>query len=115
MWEACAMRKPFTAAIALMLAACSVGPGYERPPAPVPAAYKEAGYGKPDGEWNPAAPQDDANRGPWWHVYNDPVLDELMEEIDVSNQNLKAVEAAYRQASGIVRQARAGYFPTVDL
>ena len=43
-----------------------------------------------------------------------PVLDGLERQIDISNQNLKAAEAAFRQAEAIVAQARAGFFPTAD-
>src|SRR5579883_1392011 len=38
-----------------------------------------------------------------------------MKQIDVSNQTLRAAEAAYRQARAIVAQARSGYFPTVTV
>jgi len=38
------------------------------------------------------------------------VLDELKKQIDITNQNLKAAEAAFQQAEWIVAQARAGYF-----
>jgi hypothetical protein len=36
-------------------------------------------------------------------------------QIDISNQNLKVVEAAFQQAEWIVAQARAGYFPTATI
>jgi NodT family efflux transporter outer membrane factor (OMF) lipoprotein len=46
-------------------------------------------------------------------VFNDPVLNGLAEQVAVSNQNLAAAEARYRQARAAVTAARAGYFPTV--
>ncbi|MGH7058838.1 MAG: efflux transporter outer membrane subunit [Stellaceae bacterium] len=94
-------------AVLLTLAACTVGPDYQRPAAPVPARYKEAAAG-----WVVAQPVDATARGAWWSIYNDPVLDGLERRIDISNQNLKAAEAAYRQAEWLVAQARAGFFPT---
>lgn len=94
--------------ILLGLAACTVGPDYRRPGAPVPAAYKEAG-------WKLGEPLDAIDRGAWWSVYNDPVLDGLERQIDISNQNLQAAEAAFRQAEFIVAQARAAYFPTATV
>lgn len=103
------------ASVAFVAGACSVGPDYERPSAPVPAAYKEVGYGQQQGNWKPAEPRDDMNRGPWWHVYNDPVLDDLEEQVDVSNQNLRAFEASYRQAQSLVRESAAGYYPTIGV
>jgi NodT family efflux transporter outer membrane factor (OMF) lipoprotein len=95
-------------AIAVVLSACTVGPDYQRPDAPVPAQYKEAG-------WKVGEPLDAIDRGAWWSIYKDPLLDDLVNQIDISNQNLKAAEAAFEQAEWIVAQARAGYFPTFDL
>jgi NodT family efflux transporter outer membrane factor (OMF) lipoprotein len=92
----------------LALSACTVGPDYERPTAPVPAEYKEAG-------WKVGEPHDAIDRGAWWSIYKDPVLDDLEKQIDISNQNLKAAAAAFQQAEWIVAQARAGYFPTLDV
>jgi NodT family efflux transporter outer membrane factor (OMF) lipoprotein len=92
-----------------LLSACTVGPDYVRPDAPVSVAYKEL-----EG-WKRAEPQMAASGAPWWRIYNDPVLDGLMRQVDVSNQNLKAAEAAFRQAEALLRETRAGYFPTVNL
>ncbi|TFW30537.1 efflux transporter outer membrane subunit [Massilia horti] len=92
-----------------LLSACvTVGPDYKRPAVEVPAAYKE----RPG--WKHIQPQDTNDRGPWWSVYHDPVLDQLMRQVDVSNQNLKAAEAAFRQARAAVEAARAGLFPTLS-
>ncbi len=89
------------------LAACEVGPDYKRPTAPVPASFKEI-----DG-WKPSQPQDAASGAAWWSVYKDPLLDDLEKQIEISNQTLKASEAAYRQASALVQEARSAFFPTV--
>jgi NodT family efflux transporter outer membrane factor (OMF) lipoprotein len=97
-----------TGAGLLFLSACTVGPDYQRPTAPVPAQYKEAG-------WKVGEPHDEINRGAWWTIYKDPLLDDLVKQIDISNQNLKASAAAFEQAEWIVAQARAGFFPTADL
>jgi len=92
----------------VLLAGCTVGPDYKRPPAPVPAAYKETG-------WKTAEPQEAISRGPWWSIYDDPVLDGLERQIDISNQNLKAAEAAYVQARAVVAEGVSGYFPTLSV
>ena len=97
----------------LVLGACTVGPDYRRPEAPVPAAYKEApAPGPAAAGWRRAQPDDAADRGAWWSLYHDPVLDGLERQIDISNQNLKAAEAAFRESEAIVAEARAGFFPT---
>ncbi len=99
-------------AVATVLAlagGCVVGPKYVRPTMPAPAAYKEL-----DG-WKVAQPQDDVLRGAWWERFGDPALNALELQVDVSNQNLAAAEATYRQASALVREARSAYFPTVTV
>src|SRR5215467_5760848 len=93
----------------LALASCTVGPDYVRPGAEVAAGYKEL-----DG-WKVARPNDDTLRGPWWEMFNEPDLNALERQVDVSNQNIVAAEAAYRQARAFVQQARAAYFPTVTI
>jgi NodT family efflux transporter outer membrane factor (OMF) lipoprotein len=98
-----------TLAASGLVAGCLVGPDYERPAAPTPPRFKEA-----EG-WKLGEPQDTADRGDWWAIYNDPVLDELERAIDISNQNLRAAEAAYRQARAVVAEARAGLFPTLSV
>jgi NodT family efflux transporter outer membrane factor (OMF) lipoprotein len=94
---------------AAVLAGCAVGPNYHRPSTPISAAFKE----QPG--WTLAAPADALDRGDWWTLFGDPVLDGLEQRVQVSNQNIAAAEAAYRQARALVRQQRASLFPTVTL
>jgi NodT family efflux transporter outer membrane factor (OMF) lipoprotein len=96
-------------AFAVVAGGCAVGPDYQRPTAAVPSAYKEAG------NWVSAAPADALDRGAWWKLFNDPVLDDLAARVDVSNQNIAAAVAAYAQARALVGEQRAGLFPTVSL
>ena len=96
------------ATAAAALGACAVGPDYVRPSAPVASAYKEQG-------WSPAQPADLAPRGAWWSIFNDPALNALADRVAVSNQNVAAAEAAYRQAAALVREQRAAFLPIVDL
>lgn len=91
----------------LLLAGCAVGPDYRRPDVDTPAAYKEAG------DWKPAQPQDEAPRGNWWEAYGDAELDGLVAQVEVSNQNVRAAEAQYRQALALLGQAQAARFPTL--
>lgn len=104
-------RAGITLALCAALAACAVGPDYQRPALDVGAAYKE-GQGEVPG-WKPAQPRDDADRGQWWRVYDDATLNGLVDALNTSNQTIAQAEANYRQALGLVRGARAGFFPTV--
>ncbi|MDE2029909.1 MAG: efflux transporter outer membrane subunit, partial [Alphaproteobacteria bacterium] len=82
----------------------------QRPSVDVPASYKES-YG----EWRQAAPQDENDRGAWWSIYHDSVLDGLEQQLVLSNQNLKAAEAAYRQANAVTDETRSALFPSLTL
>jgi len=97
------------AAFALLTSGCAVGPDYQRPSAATPVAYKEAK------NWVPAAPADALERGPWWLLFDDPVLNALAAGIEVSNQNIAAASAAYAQARALVREQRAALFPVIAL
>jgi NodT family efflux transporter outer membrane factor (OMF) lipoprotein len=99
----------------LTLTACSIGPKYQRPTAPVPAAYKEpppANFKELEG-WKVAQPNDDISRGQWWTIFQDQQLNALEEQVDVSNQTLAVAEAQLRGARAAIGVARAALFPTV--
>ncbi|HTE89280.1 MAG TPA: efflux transporter outer membrane subunit [Terriglobales bacterium] len=91
----------------LVLSGCAVGPKYRTPAVSAPPAYKEVG------NWKPAQPNDQNLGGEWWKMFRDPQLDALELQINVSNQNLQAAEAQYRQARAALRYNRADYYPTV--
>jgi len=92
---------------ALELTGCVVGPKYHQPAVQAPPAYKEVG------DWKPAQPNDQNLGGSWWTIFQDPQLNELEDQISVSNQNLKAAEAQFRQSRATLRYYRADYYPTV--
>jgi NodT family efflux transporter outer membrane factor (OMF) lipoprotein len=93
----------------LGLTACVVGPNYARPTAVISSTFKEvAGF-------TPAAPADALDRGDWWTLFNDPILNDLESKVKVSNQTLIGDEAAYREARALVAQDRANLFPTVSV
>ena len=95
------------------LSACAVGPDYQRPGTPSPSAFKEAPQAAAG--WFPAAPADTLDRGPWWELFGDAELNALVQQVEVSNQNVAAAVAAYAQAQAPVREQRASLFPQVTL
>ena len=97
------------AVAAMLLGGCAVGPAYERPSTPEPVAFKEVQG------WAPAAPADTLDKGPWWTLFGDPILNDLASQVDVSNQNVAAAVASYAQARALVQQQRASLFPEVGL
>ncbi|CAB3787966.1 putative efflux pump outer membrane protein TtgC [Paraburkholderia ultramafica] len=94
--------------ISALAGGCSTLPPYQRPSAEVPAQYAGAAPG-----WAQAAPADAAPRGPWWTVFDDPVLNQLEARIDVSNQTVRKAVAQVQQARSLVDYQRAGFFPTI--
>lgn len=98
-----------TAVLTLLATGCAVGPDYKLPATAEVSNFKEA-----EG-WVPAAPADALERGPWWSLFKDPVLDQLQARVDVSNQNVALAVATYAQARALVREQRASLFPTVTL
>src|SRR4029077_13942038 len=98
------------AATLMALSGCIlVGPDYVRPKVITPNAYKE------NEGWRVAQPKDDVIRGAWWEMFGDPELNALEAQVSVSNQNLAAAEAQYREARALVQEARASYYPTATI
>jgi NodT family efflux transporter outer membrane factor (OMF) lipoprotein len=97
----------FLAMVVLPFTGCAVGPKYHPPVVQAPPAYKEVG------DWKPAQPNDQNLGGEWWKIFQDPQLDALEAQVSVSNQNLRAAEAQFRQARAALRYNRADYYPTV--
>jgi NodT family efflux transporter outer membrane factor (OMF) lipoprotein len=97
--------------LSTVLSSCMVGPNYIKPKVVVSPEFKEAkGLHK---DWRPIKPQDSEERGAWWKVFHDPVLNQLEDQLNRYNQNIAQSEANYRKALALVDQARAGLFPTL--
>jgi NodT family efflux transporter outer membrane factor (OMF) lipoprotein len=94
--------------VCVALAACTVGPNYQRPAAAISTHFKEA-----DG-WRPAHPVDALDKGVWWSVFQDAELDALERRVEISNQTVAQAVAQYRQAHQITKEAQASFFPTVS-
>src|SRR5215831_692488 len=107
------MRRFFLLSVLVLLlgAACTAGPHYARPAAPTAIAFRE----QPPEGFKQAQPSDAMQKGKWWEIYEDPVLNALEEQVNVSNQNVLVAGAQFRQAKAAVRVARSGLYPTVAL
>jgi len=107
---------PAVAAIAglILLSACSVGPKYHAPTAQAPPAYKELtpeNFKDTEG-WKVAQPLDSEIRGKWWEMLNDPELNALEEQVNISNQNIAAAAAGFAVTQALVKEVRSQFFPT---
>jgi multidrug efflux system outer membrane protein len=88
---------------AAVLAACAVGPDYERPDIDMPDAWR-VDY---------ASSAELINR-PWWQSFRDPVLDELIEIALQENQDIRIAAARVEQFLGALRSTRSRFFPQAD-
>ena len=93
------VRGLLVAASAALLTACAVGPNYKRPTMDLSGAFKEQ-----DG-WKPSEPADAIDRGKWWEIYHDDVLNGLEDQINISNQTVLAAAAADKSLNDLVEDA----------
>jgi NodT family efflux transporter outer membrane factor (OMF) lipoprotein len=93
---------------ALTLAGCTVGPHYVAPQAPPSAAGTFISATPPSAVAQPTPPD-------WWRLYQDPVLDRLVQEALTENQDLKVAAANLANAQAVLGQARAGLYPTTGV
>jgi NodT family efflux transporter outer membrane factor (OMF) lipoprotein len=103
------------AAAVIVFSSCNPAPKYAKPPVNPPQAFKESAPGqfKEGPGWKVAQPGDDKLRGKWWEMYNDPVLNSLEEQVQISNQTVVQAEANFRGARALVVSARSALFPTL--
>jgi multidrug efflux system outer membrane protein len=90
-----------------LLAGCAVGPDYQKPPVPTPAAYGEAG------PWGVAVPKDNLPKAGWWAVFADPELDRLETQAGSGSLTAQAALDRFDEAAAIARVSRASLFPAV--
>jgi NodT family efflux transporter outer membrane factor (OMF) lipoprotein len=90
-----------------LLTACTVGPRYSRPSAPIPAP--DAWKTQPP--WEQAAPKDAIPKGEWWKVFHDETLNSYEQQLLQANQSLIAARDRLDQARSLARVATAGLFP----
>ena len=95
-------------AACLVISGCSVGPKYSKPEvSQIPSAYKE------NANWKPAQPSDQAQKGNWWEIFQDPQLNALEEKVNVSNQTLRAAVDRFQQSRDVLRETRSALYPLV--
>lgn len=95
--------------LCLLLTGCRVGPEYHRPLMHLPATFKESKG------WQRANPLDAEAKGGWWAIYQDPVLNQLLSKVVVSNQNVAMYQAKYHQALALVAGAQASRYPDLSI
>lgn len=98
---------------AVLLAACTVGPDYVRPPLPAVERFthaEAAANATPAAAGEAAAPEVDPE---FWHGFGDPLLTSLVEDALAANHDLRIALANYDRANALLRNAKFDRFPTV--
>jgi multidrug efflux system outer membrane protein len=92
-------------ALLILAAGCAVGPNYKRPDVNVPTNFRSA---------EGAAQQASLADLPWWEVFKDEKLKELVQTALANNYDLRIAITRVEQSRQIALQARAQYYPFVD-
>jgi multidrug efflux system outer membrane protein len=90
--------------MAALLAGCAIGPDYKRPPVTEPPTFRGQAIAE-------AASLADL---PWWEVFQDTILKNLITEALGSNYDVKIAAARVQEARAQVGVARSEYFPAID-
>ena len=91
----------------IVLAGCTVGPNYKRPPVTAPDAYRGLA---PD-----AAPQTTSSIADekWWTVFDDQQLQALIRKAITQNYDVRRAAARVLQAQAALGITRADQFPSI--
>jgi outer membrane protein, multidrug efflux system len=98
-------RAAFFAVVTLLVSGCMLGPDYSRPPVLVPDNYRFAVA--------PATAESIADL-PWWEVFRDPVLQELVREALRSNYDLRIAAARVEEARANIGIVRSFLYPQIN-
>jgi len=90
-----------------LLAGCTVGPNYHRPPVATAPAFEEpqakaAAQNSSDIAWTN-----------WWTVFNDPILDNLEGQAADANRDIRIAVAHVDQANAMARSVHSLQLPTI--
>lgn len=91
------------AACSAVLAACSMGPDYQRPEVPVPDAYQDS-----------AVPGASFANLKWWELFGDDDLVALVETALLNNKELAIAMARIEEARASLGFVRSDQFPNLD-
>ena len=97
--------RKLTLFLPVLLAACSLGPDYQKPDLPTPEAWRNP----------PAQPSELWPSAEWWQGFGSPQLDRYIAEAKDANNDLAAAMARVRQADAQARIAGAPLLPSVAL
>ncbi|MEO1658234.1 MAG: efflux transporter outer membrane subunit [Pseudomonadota bacterium] len=110
------LMKATTLSFALAASGCAIGPDYQTPTSPLPAAFELAQSVPPRArQTEDGVVSDDTVLAHWWTTFEDPALDVLIERALAQNPDLSQAQARVAQARGILRLAKGDLAPSAAL
>ncbi len=97
-------RRLLLVALATLAAGCALGPNYQRPQAPTPPTWREI----------PTAEAESLANTPWWLLFDDPQLQELIRTALVENKDLKIAVERIEEARARYGFTKADLWPKLD-
>jgi outer membrane protein, multidrug efflux system len=98
-------RRQIAPCLALLASGCALGPNYQRPAVPTPPTWREI----------PVAEAQSLANTPWWELFDDPQLQELIRIALVENKDLKIAVERIEEARARYGFSKADFWPKVDL
>jgi NodT family efflux transporter outer membrane factor (OMF) lipoprotein len=102
------MKRGIVALAGLALSGCMVGPDYVSPAPKQPSQVPFSGAAAPG--FVPAEPPVD-----WWRLFNEPIVDRLVQEALTANTDLRVAAANLRQARAVLRETRSAQLPSTTV
>ncbi len=91
--------------MAMALSGCAIGPNYKRPSIAAPAHFR----GGPE----EATPPNSLADLPWWGVFKDQTLSNLLQTALTNNYDLRVAVSRLEQSRAIAMQARSQFLPQI--
>ncbi len=101
--------------LALTLPACGWFPAVDLSPTYTPPQYVVPASWHGSSPFVEAKPADSELRPDWWKLYDDPVLNRLIEQAMAVNPDLQAAAERFVQARNMMMKARSQYLPQIGL
>jgi outer membrane protein, multidrug efflux system len=92
------------ALLAVLAAGCVLGPNYQRPEIPAPPTWRDL----------PASEAQSLANTPWWELFDDPQLQDLIRAALVENKDLLIAVERIEEARARYGFTRANLYPRVD-
>jgi multidrug efflux system outer membrane protein len=99
------VRKALLVAPLVLVAGCKLGPNYKRPEIKTPDAWRQVG----------TAEAETLANAPWWEVFDDPTLQELIRIALTENRDLKIAVERIEEARARYGFTHADVWPQIDV